>query len=150
MSARRGIAGRRPARTQRGFALVSGIFLITILFLLSAYLIGFRVKQDSTLALDALGTRAYAAARSGAEWGAYNSLRNGACAPSTALAFGASLAGYAATVTCSRSTYDEGGVTVTVDTLVANACNQPAGGNCPNPAPGANYAERQITLTVAP
>jgi MSHA biogenesis protein MshP len=150
MSAGRRITGRGPAREQRGFALVSGIFLITILFLLSAYLIGFRVHQDSSLALDALGTRAYAAARSGAEWGAYNSLRNGTCAASTALAFDATLAGYTATVTCSRSSYDEGGVLVTVDTVVANACNQPAAGNCPNPAPGVNYSERQITMTVAP
>jgi MSHA biogenesis protein MshP len=150
MSARRDMTGRARGRGQRGFALVSGIFLITILFLLSAYLIGFRVNQDSGLTLDALGTRAYAAARSGAEWGAYNSLRSGTCTPSTALAFDTTLAGYTATVTCSRSTYDEGGAVVTVDTIVANACNQPAGGNCPNAAPGAHYAERQITMTVAP
>ena len=140
-----------PRRSkERGFALVSGIFLITILFLLSAYLIGFRVHQDSSLTLDALGTRAYAAARSGAEWGAYNSLRNGTCAASTALAFGGTLAGYTATVACSRSAYDEGGAVVNVDTIVVNACNQPSGGNCPNAAPGAHYAERQITITVAP
>ena len=135
---------------QRGFALVSGIFLITTLFLLSAYLIGFRVHQESGLTLDALGTRAYAAARSAAEWGAYNSLRNGTCAASTTLGFAETLAGYGATVTCSRSTYDEGGTTVIVDTIVANACNQPASGNCPNAAPGANYAERQMTITVTP
>ena len=137
-------------RAQRGFTLVSGIFLIVILFLLSAYLIGFRVQQDSTLALDVLGTRAYAAARSGAEWGAYNSLRNGACAASTPVTFSGTLAGYTATVTCSRSAYDEGGTTVSMDTIVANACNQPAGGNCPNATPAANYVERQITITVSP
>ena len=137
-------------KAQRGFALMSGIFLITILFLLSAYLVAFRVHQDSGLTLDTLGTRAYAAARSAAEWGAYNSLRNGACAASTTLSFDATLAGYGATVTCSRNTYDEGGTTVIVDTIVANACNQPAAGACPNPAPGANYAERQMTITVTP
>jgi MSHA biogenesis protein MshP len=139
-----------PERSQRGFALVSGIFLITILFLLSAYLIGFRTQQDSTIALDVLGTRAYAAARSGAEWGAYNSLRNGACAAASAVTFGGTLAGYTATVTCSRSTFDEAGSTISVDTIIANACNQPAGGNCPNAAPAANYVERQITITVSP
>jgi len=142
--------GKPSVRGQRGFALVSGIFLITILFLLSAYLISFRVQQDSSLALDVLGTRAYAAARAGAEWGAYNSLRNGACAASTPVTFDGTLAGYTATVTCSRSAYDEGGAIVSMDTIVANACNQPAGGNCPNPAPGAHYAERQMTITVSP
>jgi MSHA biogenesis protein MshP len=137
-------------RAQRGFALVSGIFLITILFLLSAYMIGLRVHQDSSVALDALGARAYSAARSGAEWGAYSSLRNGACAPSTAVTFEGTLAGYTATVTCSRGAYDEGGAIVTMDTIVVNACNQPAAGACPNATPAANYVERQITVTVAP
>ena len=140
----------RGRRAERGFALVSAVFLITILFLLSAYLIGFRVHQDSSLMLDTVGTRAYAAARSAAEWGAYNSLRNGTCAASTSLTFSATLADYAATVTCTRNTYDEAGTTVTVDTIVANACNQPSAGNCPNASPGANYAERQMTVTVTP
>ena len=37
---------------------------------------------------------------------------------------------------------------VTMCSIVSNACNQPSGGNCPNPAPGVNYVERQITVTV--
>ena len=141
----------RRARVGResGFALVSGIFLITILVLLSAYMIGIRVNQESTVSLDALGTRAFAAARSGADWGAYNTLRNGACAASTALAPGGSLSGFTVTVTCSRSTYNEADTTISIDTIVSNACNQPASGSCPSNAPGANYAERQITLTIA-
>ena len=139
---------RTRAVFQRGFTLVTGVFLITILFLLSAFMVSFRVYQDSSISLDALGTRAFAAARAGVEWGAYNSLRNNTCAGSTSLALAGSLAGYTATVTCARSSYNEAGATVTMDTVAANACNQPAAGNCPNPAPGANYAERQITITV--
>jgi len=136
------------AGAQRGFTLVAGIFLIVILALLSAYLIGFRVYQETGVSLDTLATRAHAAARSGAEWGAYNSLRNDTCTPATALALGGTLAGYTATVTCTRSAYNEGGTPVSIDTIVANACNQPAGGNCPNAAPGAYYVERQVTFTV--
>ena len=135
---------------ERGFTLVAGIFLITILFLLSAYMVSFRVYQEAGVSLDTRGTRAYAAARSGSEWGAYNSLRNNACGGSTSLALGGSLAGYTATVTCSSSpTYDEAGTSVTIDAIVANACNQPVSGNCPNLAPGAAYVERQLTITVA-
>ncbi len=137
------------ASSQRGFALVTSVFLITMLFLLSAYMVGFRVQQDAGVSLDTLGTRAYAAARSGVEWGAYNSLRNNTCAASSALAFSGTLSGYTATVTCTRSQFDEAGVTVSTDTIVANACNQPAGGNCPNNAPGANYVERQVTIMVS-
>ena len=133
---------------QRGFALASAVFVITILFLLSAYLVAFRVSQDSGSNLDALATRAYSAARAGAEWGAYNSLRNNTCAPTTALALGGTLAGFTATVTCTRTAHNEAGTTVNVDTIVANGCNQPAAGNCPNAAPAAYYVERQITMTV--
>jgi MSHA biogenesis protein MshP len=137
----------RMAR-QSGFTLVTAIFLITILFALSAFMVSFRVYQDSSTSLDTLGTRAFAAARSGVEWGAYNSLRNNTCAASTSLALTGTLAGYTATVTCTRSAYNEAGTPVSVDIIVVNACNQPSGGNCPNPAPGANYVERQISVSV--
>ena len=147
MSSRSG--GHTQAAAQRGFALVSGIFLITILFLLSAYMVSLRVRQDASASLDTLGTRAYAAARSGAEWGAYQSLRNGACAAGTVLT-PAGLTGFTVNVSCTRTAYNEAGTVVTTDTIVANACNQPAAGACPNAAPGTNYVERQITLTVGP
>jgi MSHA biogenesis protein MshP len=133
------------ASAQRGFTLVAAIFLITILFLLSAYLVSIRVQQEAGVTLDTLGTRAYAAARAGVEWGAYNSLRNNTCAASTALALGGTLSGLTVTVTCTRSPYNEAGTTVNMDTIVALACNNAV---CPPATPGANYVERQITVTV--
>ena len=138
-----------PARMQRGFTTVAAAFLVSILGLLSAFLVGLRVNQDSALVLDTVGTRAFAAARAGVEWGAYDALRNGTCAGTTSIALGGTLAGYTATVACTRRTYNEAGTDITVDTIVANACNQPNAGACPNLSPGANYAERQVTITVA-
>ena len=136
-------------RAQRGFTLVTGIFLITILFLLSAFMIGFRVYQESSVSLDTLGTRAFAAARSGVEWGAYQALRPGPCVTgTTSLALAGTLSGYTATVTLVPSTYNEAGTPVTICNITSTACNQPSGGSCPNASPGANYAERQITITV--
>ena len=117
--------------------------------LLSAYLIGIRVYQESGVTLDMLATRAFAAARSGTQRGAYNSLRNNACATSTALAFGGSLAGFTATVACTRNVYDEGGSATNVDSIVATPATSRCGKR-PIPTPGANYVERQITLTVIP
>ena len=93
MSSRAAIAARSVAHTQHGFTLVSAVFLIAILAALSAYMINFRVYQDAAVALDTLGTRAYAAARSGIEWGAYNSLQNNACAASTSIALAGTLGG---------------------------------------------------------
>jgi MSHA biogenesis protein MshP len=141
---------RRAARSskQRGFTMVTAIFLITILFLLSAFMVGIRVYQEASVSLDTLATRAYAAARGGVEWGAYNSLRNNTCAASTSLTFINTLSAFTATVTCSRASYDEAGTTINMDTIVATACNQPAAGNCPATA-AANYVERQITVMVA-
>jgi MSHA biogenesis protein MshP len=137
------------ACAQRGFALVSGIFLITILFLLSAYMMGFRGHQDSSFTLDTLGTRAFAAAQAGAEWGLYGVLRTGTCTAASSIALEGTLAGYTATVTCTRMSFDEGGSTVNVDAIVSNACNQPSGGSCPNSSPGANYVERHFTVSAA-
>lgn len=140
-------ARKPPLRAcrQTGFTLVTGVFLITILFLLSAFMIGFRVYQDASVSLDTLGTRAYAAARSGIEWGAYNSLRNGNCAGPATLALGGTLDGYTVSVACTRNAFNEAGVTVNMDTIVARACNNAA---CPPATPVANYVERQITVIV--
>ena len=132
---------------QRGFALVAGVFLVTILALLSAYMIGFRVYQEAGVTLDTSGTRAYSAARAGAEWGAYNALRNNACAGSSTLALGGSLSGYTVIVTCNTAgPYSEAGQSVSIDTIVATACNS---ATCPDAAPGPNYAERQLSFTVS-
>src|SRR2546430_1246292 len=130
---------------QRGFTLVTAVFLIAILALLSAYMISFRTRQEAGVTLDTLGTRAYAAARSGVEWAAYNSLRNNACAASTPLALGGTLSGYTVTVTCTRSPYNEGGVGVNIDAITATACNS---ATCPQAAPGPKYVERQMIITL--
>ena len=139
----------RGTRRARGFTLVAAVFLIAVLAMLSAYLVTLRSYQDAGFSLETLGLRAYSASRAGAEWAAYNSLRNNACAATTGIVLGGSLSGFTATVSCSRATYSEGANTVAVDTIVSTSCNQPAAGACPNPAPGAFYVERQITMTVA-
>lgn len=134
---------------QRGFTLVTGVFLIGILAALSIYMIALRVIQDSSAIVDTLGTRAYAAARSGAEWGAYQALRPGPCvAAVNSFAMAGTLAGFTVTVTTTPTTYNEGGTTVTICNIQSNACNIPAAGACPNAAGGTNYAERQMTIVT--
>ena len=137
---------QKRCRHQHGFTLVTAVFLIAILGLLSAYMVSLRTRQDAAVTLDTLGTRAYAAARSGIEWGAYNSLRNNLCAASTSVAFGGTLGGYTVTVTCSRTAFNEGGVAVNVDAITSTACNSAV---CPQAAPAPNYVERQISVMVS-
>ena len=56
---------------QRGFALVSAIFLIVALAALGVYMARIASIQHTNALQDLQGSAAYQAARSGAEWGAY-------------------------------------------------------------------------------
>ncbi len=59
---------------QRGFSLITAIFLIVVLAALGAYMVIFTGLQQTTLQADVLGVRAYYAARAGAEWAIYRAL----------------------------------------------------------------------------
>lgn len=141
---------RATSRRQVGFSLVTGIFLLVILAALGAFLVTVSGLFQVGSALDLQGARAYQAARAGIEWGAFQSLRNGACPAPTNLTFaGTGLADFTTTVVCTENSYTEQSATVIVDQVSATACNQPAAGACPNAAPGSNYVERQISITVS-
>ncbi len=57
---------------QRGFSLISAIFLLVVLAGLGAAMVTFSTTQNQTQAIDVLGSRAYQAANAGIEWAAYN------------------------------------------------------------------------------
>ena len=135
------------ARRTGGFALPTAIFLMVILAALGVFIVRINLLQTGSTALDVLGVNAYQAAAAGTEWGAYQALRNSACAGTTNLTFpGTSLAPFTATVTCNATSADELGTIITVYQITATACNQPP---CPNAAPTlANYVARQITITA--
>ncbi|MCL1050072.1 MSHA biogenesis protein MshP [Shewanella abyssi] len=52
---------------QRGSALIIGVFIITVMFLLAATLINVLDDADQQISLEVWGTRAFAAANSGAD-----------------------------------------------------------------------------------
>ena len=60
----------RPA-PERGFALVSAIFLVVALAALGVYMARIASVQHANALQDLQGSAAYQAARSGVEWGAY-------------------------------------------------------------------------------
>lgn len=62
-------AMRRKA--QRGFSLVTAIFLLVVLAGLGAAMLTFSTAQQQSSTLDILGSRAYQASRAGIEWAAY-------------------------------------------------------------------------------
>lgn len=153
MSQRQTIAVRYPAGDNwQGFALPSAIFLLVILSLLGAFIVEISTKQQVGHAADVRGSHAAQAAQAGVEWGLWRLLREDACTGPISFNPGGGLSGFTVTVTClpngMATTNDEAGNPVIVRRIVATACSEPAAGACPNPAPGANYIERQFS-TVA-
>jgi len=88
---------------QRGFSLVTAIFLLVVLSGLAAVMMTVTTTQHTSSALDVQGARAYQAARAGIEWGAYRATRNASCVtPGVTISplYGALMAGFKVVVTC--------------------------------------------------
>ncbi len=137
---------------QKGFSLVTAIFLLVVLGGLGAMMMTFFAAQQQSSALDVVGARAYHAARAGIEWGAYQVLRNpgvgfeAACllGPTTenhaAGTFLGTLSTFDVSVACQYYPYTDGSP-VAVYRLTATAWRGSAG--------QADYVERQIEATLA-
>lgn len=156
-------AGGCPAT---GFTTVVAIFLVLVLAVLGALIASVAGLQQSSGQLDILGVRAYHSARAGMEWGAHavldpgNTLNPASCAapvmpscpasPTHLSGLGGSLSGFTVTVSCTQTAdTTEGNRSVRVFTVVASACNQPAGGACPNAAPADGYVSRELQATFS-
>lgn len=66
---------------QRGFSLVTAIFILVVLATLMTYMLNLNVLQHSTVALEVQGARAMQAARAGVEYGVYQALNGASCSP---------------------------------------------------------------------
>jgi len=142
----------RPAR-QRGFTLVSAVFLLVVILALGAAALRISSTQHRTSAQDLLGAQAYQAARAGIEWGAFNVLQNaggiscstgGTTNPLAMPAAAGSLRPFSVTVSCVRfAPVTEGDSSVTMYQLTSTASMTGV------PVGAANYVERQITVTIA-
>lgn len=88
----------------RGFTLISAIFLMVVLALLSASLVTLSSVQHTTAAQQLQGVRAMYAARLGAEWALAQAGTPGGCpAGPTALTPGGALSGFNVSVRCART-----------------------------------------------
>jgi len=135
---------------QRGASLVTAIFLLVVLASLAVAMVTLSTTQQAASNLDLQGSRAYLAARAGAEWGVYQVTRNITPCPAGApglrtLTFpaGASLSGFSVTVRCLR--VDHSNPALVRHQLTATACNQGAPA-CPNPSNNGDYVQRVITV----
>ncbi|MFT5659228.1 MAG: MSHA biogenesis protein MshP [Gammaproteobacteria bacterium] len=99
----------RPAR-QSGFTLITAIFLLVVVALLSGYIISLRSVQQQTLVYGVQGARAMPAARAGIEWGIFESINNNNCTTENPVfqAAGAAISRFDIEVGCTSSSHTEG------------------------------------------
>lgn len=147
------MSSTRPRTLQRGFAMISAVFLLVVLSLLGVGMAVISSFQQRQSALDFESARALQAARAGIEWGLLQTLQ-GATAPPcfaspTQFSPGGALSSLVVSVSCAQTSDTDGDTNLSFYTLAATACNQPVGGACPNPAPSATYVERALSVTAA-
>jgi len=144
---------------QRGFTMISVVFILVVLVALGAALAAISQRQHLAAAAELQAARAYQSARAGLEWWAFWQNQTGgntaACPSAQSLVPGGNLAGFTVTVTCTRTpstapaTASDGATQMTFWTVVANACNAPSSGSCPaTGTPAATYVERQLSWTI--
>lgn len=136
---------------QRGFSLISAIFLLVVISALATFSVTIFTTQQRSAALDVLGERAYQASYAGIEWGAYQVLPASAAAfatdcringlSSSSPVLTGTLATFAVTIDCAIASSVEAGSTLWVYQLTSTATQ----GTQATP----NYLERQIQVTIA-
>jgi MSHA biogenesis protein MshP len=134
-----------------GFYIITAVFFLVVLSLLSAYMLRFGLNQQNIEIQDILSSKAFYAARAGTEWGLFQATRNLSCpAASTNFSPGNNLSELTITVTTSPlGPYDEGGTMLRVCNITATACNVPVSGACPGNSQTLYYIERQLTASVS-
>lgn len=144
----------RPRTTvcicQRGFSLVSAIFLLVVLAALGAAIAHISSAQHTSSALDLQGERAYQAARAGVEWGLYRQLINNSCqaGPIPFVPPASTLSAFTVSVTCTSTNFAATSTGIAAVRIQATACNKPVNGNCPGDAGGTYYVERQVQVDL--
>ncbi len=140
--------GRRPA-AEAGFVLPTAIFLVVILAALGGYMVTLSRTTNMSGALDIQGSRAYQAARAGMEWAAWQMVNLPAVPvpnpvptlcpspfPGAVTFTNNTLAAFTVTVTCIRTSHDDGATLVEVYQVTSTATSGAVG--------SVDYVERQI------
>ncbi|HQR04203.1 MAG: agglutinin biogenesis protein MshP [Proteobacteria bacterium] len=149
---------------QHGFTIVTVIFILVVLAVLGAAIVTVSSMQQVGSALDVQTSRAYQAARTGIEWGAYQiqstysfgaggtadpNTRSCPWASTSFVAPAPTLSGFTITVTCTAwpSPYPDANNSPKIFQIQSTACNAPISGACPGTL-GPTYVERRIVATL--
>ncbi|MFG6487690.1 agglutinin biogenesis protein MshP [Roseateles sp. BYS78W] len=142
----------------RGFTMMSMLFILVALAALGVALASLSQRQQMGSAGELAAAKAYQAAFAGLELGSQQILRTSgwpAC-PFTTRSFALpdKLADFTVTVTCTRTptsgTVTDDGQVLAFYTLLSTACNITASGACPNTGTTEpTYAERQLSRNLS-
>lgn len=127
-------------RAQRGFSLVPALFLLVVLAVLGAVAVRLSAVEHQTVVLSMQSTRAYAAARAGIEWSAYQAINAGTCGSATVALIEGGLDGFTVETNCSTTSHNEGSSTTNVYVLEAFAYSGAYG--------SPDYVSRRIRASV--
>jgi MSHA biogenesis protein MshP len=126
---------------QRGFSLVSALFLLVVLAALGVFAVRINVLQQQTVSAALRGAQAFHAARSGAAWGAYRALQGGWCGADTLNLTEGGAAGFSVAVQCTQTSHPEGFGTVTTVFVIDVIAQAGAYG-------GPDYVSRRLQIKV--
>lgn len=123
-----------------GFALLSALFILVVLAGLGVVAVRLLGVQHHSVSLALQGAKAFAAAQSGIEYGAYRAVATGTCAATTFTFAEGGLNGFDVQIDCAASAHGEGAATTTVYAIEAFA----SAGIYGSP----DYVSRRIQATV--
>ena len=130
-------------RADSGFALVTAIFLLVVLFALGVFMLTLSGAQQATPQQSLLATRVYYGAKAALDWGIQRAIAAGSCpgtgSPTSFALTGAGLTGVNVTVVCT-----DGGLTHTggaVYRITSTAVTGTYG--------ALDYAQRRMEATVS-
>lgn len=142
------VAAHNRLSSERGFSLVSAIFLLVVIAALGVFAVTLSTAQHQSQALDVMGSRAYQAARAGIEWTAFNVSQSPASSPAAVTcatnfaqgSLGGTLSPFSVTVNCSPASHVEGASTIWIYDVSSVARAGTLG--------GMDYVERVISVKM--
>lgn len=141
----------------KGFSLVSAIFLLVVLAALGAFMLSIYMSQRTVSTQDVMGVRAYHAANAGIEWATYQILSPentvavsapyAGCAPNMGSpSFGGALQGFSVVVDCVMTVAVEGNNTIRIYQVTATASY--ASPASPATMPKPDFVERRLIASL--
>src|SRR5476649_2178418 len=95
-------------RRNSALSIITAVFLLLILSASGLFIVNLTTVQNTNSAFDLQGSRAYHAARTGLEFGAFQAIVNASCPATTSLVLGGALVDFTGvTVVCASTVHTE-------------------------------------------